>query len=671
MRVAPDSVDTVIFVDVDGIVNSGFRDAGGSTVALNEANVAALQAFAGSEDPEFEKLESLYKRPLGRGEVGATFAKVVADTAKRFSDVLVGRLAELIRAAGHRSMIVLSSSWRLPQYDEILGVLEQDISKHLGYRFTFDARTSAGMEIRAGDRLRLIGDFVASLCQERSSSVGRLKVLILEDFMITPLNGWTVDGDVRGKSVKMDTREAVEEYIKRRAPSAELAVRLIHPYAEWRSEKSGLLVQACVGLVMEHFRDAAEFLGVPVEIAAEVSASAALAAKLQQTITGGLRLGRTKRGFPMSADAIVKCFPRKGSTDSLPDVSSAVSTASTSAGSDAEWYEESRLHSVCSKEALCSAAATPAGGGGSAEASKDTDTVIFVDIDGVLNAGIRDDGSGTLALDDRNVALALGLEGTPDPGAQDPGVLKLLSMYHRRLGFGEDATFEKFVSEVPTKVSDVFVARLAELIAAAGEARPGERRMVVLASSWRLPQYESMVRALEEMISQHLGAPFAFDASTAITAETTAEDRLRNIGDFVEELCSLRGSTSSRLRVLVLDDFMITGRWSCDGAAMDSPEAMEKYLLRRASTAEEVLVKVVHTYDEWATFQGVNVQACVGLTMQHFREAAAFLGATLVLRQQSPQSSAPSVLGSVIQGFIVSRLAGFEAFSGAGTLCRG
>mmetsp|Transcript_46296 Transcript_46296/g.91767 ORF Transcript_46296/g.91767 Transcript_46296/m.91767 type:complete len:331 (-) Transcript_46296:32-1024(-) len=254
-------------------------------------------------------------------------------------------------------------------------------------------------------------------------------------------------------------------------------------------------------------------------------------------------------------------------------------------------------------------------------------TVIFLDVDGVLNAGVRDDTNcSPLLLSTQNVKIVRKMA---ERGELEQASKRLLSLLDRKPGHGEGAV-EALAADTNTHISEVFVQRLAQIIKAAGSK---ESVKVVLSSSWRKTTHRHRVMSLEAEISRHLNYPFSFDDKTALAFEGNAEDRLRLIGDYLSQHYTSYHFNSNtipaRLNVLVLDDFFVTpfGGWRCGGMTMDSAEAAERYLLRRLP-AQDTLpseVRLVHSYDEWFTDQGMRVQVGVGLTQEHLCKAMAFV----------------------------------------------
>merc|ERR1719245_2843760 len=85
-------------------------------------------------------------------------------------------------------------------------------------------------------------------------------------------------------------------------------------------------------------------------------------------------------------------------------------------------------------------------------------TLIFVDVDGVLNVGLSDDGR---------------------------------------------STFADFVCRDDLNVCDIFVHRLVKILSAAGD-----KRRVILSSSWRNSDNALHVEKLQDIIGNYLGDKF-------------------------------------------------------------------------------------------------------------------------------------------------------------------
>jgi hypothetical protein len=197
-----------------------------------------------------------------------------------------------------------------------------------------------------------------------------------------------------------------------------------------------------------------------------------------------------------------------------------------------------------------------------------------------------------------------------------------LSVSNSELGHGEDGTYTKFLAKPQLHASDALIDRLAQLISAAGS-----RRKIVLTSRWRLEQYAQLVLQIEDAISHSLGKPFSFDDRTPPCQDTQADQRLSLIGSYIAEHC-IPSQQGTPVRVLVLEDFHATplNGWKCDGMSISSAEAAEQYLRGRFTDPSGASVRLVHTYDEWTTKDGLHVQIGAGLTMQHFCRGLRFLG---------------------------------------------
>ncbi|CAE8608996.1 unnamed protein product [Polarella glacialis] len=260
-------------------------------------------------------------------------------------------------------------------------------------------------------------------------------------------------------------------------------------------------------------------------------------------------------------------------------------------------------------------------------------TLIFVDVDGVLNVGVRDGSKPPLLLREKDIALAQSLADSGIRGDDGRSIERLNDVASRDIGHGEDSgrNYTQFVSSA-SGLSDVLTSRLADLIHFAGLQR-GEVQ-VVLSSSWRRPDHLPRRKALEQRLSELLMQPFRFHAQTDLRKEKMPADRLRIIGDFLQEYCVGRGSDSP-LRVLILEDFFVNALdgWLCDRQPIDSAEAAERYLECRARASTPVLpldgdavtVKLVHTFAQWRTQSGLEVQVGVGLTLDHLHSAMRFI----------------------------------------------
>eukprot|EP00930_Biecheleria_cincta_P026299 TRINITY_DN18556_c0_g1_i2.p1 TRINITY_DN18556_c0_g1~~TRINITY_DN18556_c0_g1_i2.p1 ORF type:complete len:362 (-),score=46.94 TRINITY_DN18556_c0_g1_i2:242-1291(-) len=247
------------------------------------------------------------------------------------------------------------------------------------------------------------------------------------------------------------------------------------------------------------------------------------------------------------------------------------------------------------------------------------DTLIFLDVDGVLSVGVVDPGKAAYCFSEKNLDKAMAL---PE---HDPLHVRFADVYCRALDHGEDCTLEKYIIKDEGKLSDILVRRFAKLMQLAS----GNRNLtVVLSSVWRNPDHAGLTARLEQKLSESLGRPFSFQDRTSLGSDTDAASRLRRIGEYVAEHSTKSGQSSAdSLRVLVLDDFHVTPLmgWECDNYKINSAGDIEEYLRNCAAFPNNVSVKMIHTYDEWQSEEGLQVQVSTGLTKQHFCEASVFV----------------------------------------------
>jgi hypothetical protein len=250
------------------------------------------------------------------------------------------------------------------------------------------------------------------------------------------------------------------------------------------------------------------------------------------------------------------------------------------------------------------------------------DTLIFLDVDGVLNVGVQDGLNDPIAFTSGNLQLAHQMAASAKTGNSHPVAERILAVAARKLAHGENGIYEKLVAQ-GDDLSDLLVSRFVKLVQAAGS-----RCHLVFSSSWRRPKHAKRKQRLESCIAKHMGKPFTFDASTSLREERTPIDRLQVIGEYLVDFCRLRGGdVPPALRVMVLEDFCGTALCgqSCQGVSIHSPEAAEHYLATLVGNDFDVKVKLLHTYDSWTTEQGTPMAVGCGLTMEHFVAGLSFL----------------------------------------------
>lgn len=277
-------------------------------------------------------------------------------------------------------------------------------------------------------------------------------------------------------------------------------------------------------------------------------------------------------------------------------------------------------------------------------------TVIFLDVDGVLNVGIHDDKAAPLLFRDKDVRMAQKLANKGYRGPEAECVAKLTALASHPLGDGEQGSYEMLMTQDGAELSDVLVGRFAELVRSTGDDC-----RIVLSSSWRRPQHLKRRKALEEAIGRHLDRHFEFtDITSTCRDERHAADRLETIGDYLFELCS-KVPEASELRVLVLEDFFISAMngWLCGGQEMDCVNAAERYLESRARTVKagpSTFVKLYHCYDDITTNSGVSMQVGKGFSDEFLTEAKAFIAVGALsarLAEDSDDSTTASSLPEV------------------------
>eukprot|EP00930_Biecheleria_cincta_P021381 TRINITY_DN15871_c0_g1_i1.p1 TRINITY_DN15871_c0_g1~~TRINITY_DN15871_c0_g1_i1.p1 ORF type:complete len:378 (-),score=57.30 TRINITY_DN15871_c0_g1_i1:74-1102(-) len=246
-------------------------------------------------------------------------------------------------------------------------------------------------------------------------------------------------------------------------------------------------------------------------------------------------------------------------------------------------------------------------------------TLLFVDIDGVLNVGVRDGKSNPLAINRDNLQMLARLEKL---GHTDDAESQMLSAAGSEKADGEELTYAELCKDSGDFV-DAFVDRFVQLLQTVGPSAK-----VVLTSTWRLPKHAEKLASLEKTISKKLCKTFKFDLRTASQEADSPEGRLRGISRFLREyLPGQKINAITQLRALVLEDFHMhpLDVLSCDGKPMSCVEEVEKYLESHMPENTVRVAKLIHTYSEWKTLTGDCIRAGSGLTWHHFESAMKFL----------------------------------------------
>eukprot|EP00929_Paragymnodinium_shiwhaense_P070340 TRINITY_DN35631_c0_g1_i1.p1 TRINITY_DN35631_c0_g1~~TRINITY_DN35631_c0_g1_i1.p1 ORF type:complete len:297 (+),score=71.19 TRINITY_DN35631_c0_g1_i1:23-913(+) len=263
--------ETLIFVDVDGVLNVGIEDGAQSAVELSKNNMRiaercrrAFMDTGAAVDKTTAMIAARLDGVWNRTVLGNTDEDEAAERYCKFhaasnnlSDVLVGRLADIINAAGDTCSVVLSSTWRLPRQQAKAADLERALSKHLGYEFTFHDRTAIRKETTPGERLVTIGNYLREYCdaKEHSDESSQLRVLVMDDFSVTTLDRWSTLSDM----ASVHSLDQAEKYLQQRARRQNVTAKILHTYDEFKLE-SGLPVRIGCGLMKTHLEEAFDFL---------------------------------------------------------------------------------------------------------------------------------------------------------------------------------------------------------------------------------------------------------------------------------------------------------------------------------------------------------------------------------------------------------------------------
>lgn len=243
--------ETLIFVDADGVINVGVRDVPGQPpLLLCQRNLNRARKQSCNEGPNYI-ISVAASRDVGHDDGSYSKFATVPDSSD-ICELFAQRLAGIINLAGPRCKTVLSSSWRKPHHQNRVLALEAAISKYGGKAFKFEGRTRLGADAPEG-RIECISDFLRDHTENRKSSEGPLRVLVLEDFAATHPSQWNFANGVNSK-------DGLEEYWRRSSSQPQNAhVKLIHCYEEFVTDK-GVQVQMGSGLTSANVCEAERFL---------------------------------------------------------------------------------------------------------------------------------------------------------------------------------------------------------------------------------------------------------------------------------------------------------------------------------------------------------------------------------------------------------------------------
>jgi hypothetical protein len=244
--------ETWIFVDADGVVNVGIRDTPGqSPLLLCERNLVRCVQKVPCTGPS-HIISSAANREIGHGDEG-TYSKFATLAGScDISEIFAERLAGIIKLAGSRCRMVLSSSWRKPHHQNRVLALEAAISKYSGTDFKFDDKTKLGGD-EPEQRIQFIGDYIREHTQNKNPSDGPLRVVVLEDFAATHPKQWKFGGGCHS----VDSTEEYWRYSSSQPHTAH--VKLVHCYEEWVTDQ-GMQVQLGSGLTSAKVCEVERFL---------------------------------------------------------------------------------------------------------------------------------------------------------------------------------------------------------------------------------------------------------------------------------------------------------------------------------------------------------------------------------------------------------------------------
>lgn len=255
-RVWAPPVETWIFTDIDGVLNIEIDDPGRELASFDNHNInrafeqadLPMRPRKGGERGIAQRVIATYHQECE--EDGVTYGQFAADSNTGVCDDLVVRFAELVRAAGKRRKVFLTSDWgSTTKSARLVRVLEKAISRRMGEEFAFEKRAppTDAESVKPADRLRAIGDVLA-----KGGASSSLRVLVLDDFYASAISAW------KCKGYTVNRAEDAEMYLQDRTHGTAV-VKVIHTYHEWM-EAGGWTMRIGSGLTAGHFLRAHAFL---------------------------------------------------------------------------------------------------------------------------------------------------------------------------------------------------------------------------------------------------------------------------------------------------------------------------------------------------------------------------------------------------------------------------
>jgi len=250
-------VDTLLFVDVDGVLNISIRDGDETPVTLSVANMELAkrriaQGCACMLSKRISEVTATAAEHSDNAQENVETYNAFVSTDGDLCCAFIGRLAQLIQAAGPCCRVVLSSMWRQPKHVLKRQHLESCISLHMGKSFKFDDCTGLDEDGGPLGRLDCIGGYIKSFCANSGLLSSNLRILVLDDFFA-----------IRWPGVShVDFTAAAERYLLAQAGdvSCSMVLRVVNTSRFWMSSEGDYELQVGCGLISDNVRQASDFL---------------------------------------------------------------------------------------------------------------------------------------------------------------------------------------------------------------------------------------------------------------------------------------------------------------------------------------------------------------------------------------------------------------------------
>lgn len=209
---------TVIFLDIDGVLNVSARDEMGALL-ISEENIQKARTVLrnGSGPPDVNsarKIIALSKRREGRQGSGDTLGTRTVNEYG-FCEEYVDRFVAILEATSPTPQVVLSSSWR--RIDKWgAEALRAAIEQRLGRDFDWAGVTSARKDNTPQDRLKCIGDYIAAMGVDACGEVGVTNSLSISSILsrearsVTPSRSATPSRRSSSSSTRASSKQSQE-----------------------------------------------------------------------------------------------------------------------------------------------------------------------------------------------------------------------------------------------------------------------------------------------------------------------------------------------------------------------------------------------------------------------------------------------------------------------------